>query len=401
MPAGASKENTMTMQDSHRYCYGIEEEFFLVNALSRNAVPRVPRRIVQACRSRLGKVVHHELLQSQIEITSPIFFDPIEARETMMNLRQGVAGIAADAGLRIIAAGTHPLARWPEQLHTEQPRYAGIAEDLQIVAHRNFICGLHVHVAVPDHVDRVDLMNRMMPWLPLFLALSTSSPFWDRRLTGFLSYRQAVYDEWPRMGIPDFFANEVEYQAFVDLLVRAGAIKDASYLWWSIRPSHRYPTLELRIADSCTHLEDSLALASLFRCLVRAHVHQPGLGQTRSAFSRRLIEENRWRAKRYGLTSDFISEDSGGALPFAVLLEEFVNIVIRDIDALGCWHALDQIQQIRARGTSAHEQLRIYDSAREAGSGHATALKQVVDWLVASTVPGMPAPMANAHPVAA
>lgn len=368
------------------YTFGLEEEFFFVNPVTRNAATRVSKRLLKLCRQRFGEVIAHELLQSQIEISSPVFGHHDEAREEMRRLRRGIAEVAAAAGLRIVAAGTHPLSAWQKQAHTEKSRYARIVDDFQILGRRNLFCGLHVHVAPPPGVDRVALMNRLMPWLPLLLALSTSSPFWSRRRTGLLSYRQTAYDEWPRSGIPDFFADEAEYGAFRDLLVRAGAMRDGSYLWWAIRPAQDHPTLELRIADCCTHLDDALALAALFRCLVRAHVRRPELGAARSALTRRLIDENRWRSKRFGLEAQFIDEGDGATRSCAQWLDAALELVAEDARRLDCESALRHLGTIFARGTSAHEQLAIYHTQREAGAGSVDALRGVVDWLIQTSV---------------
>jgi carboxylate-amine ligase len=240
----------MTRPDTFDWTFGIEEEFFLVDPRTRALVGDVPPSLLHACRRRYGDAVAPELLRSQVEIVSPVFRGQDEAAEAMTALRRGVADIACEKGLRVVAAGTHPIANWSAQVETRQSRYRRLVRDFQIVGRRNVLCGLHVHVAVPPDVDRVALMNRVMPWLPAFLALSTSSPFWDREPTGLLSYRQAAYDEWPRTGIPDRFENEAEYAELVRRLVAGGAAKDASMLWWAIRPALRYPTLELRICDA-------------------------------------------------------------------------------------------------------------------------------------------------------
>lgn len=226
-----------------------------------------------------------------------------------------------------------------------------------------------------------------MRWLPLFLALSTSSPFWNRQRTGLMSYRQAAYDEWPRTGIPDFFADEAEYREFSDVLVRCGAIADKSFLWWAIRPALRYPTLELRIADACTRVEDTLAIAALFRCLVRCLVRQPELFAARDALTRRLVDENRWRAKRDGIEASFIDERDRAQRSAVAWLDELLALTAEDARALGCVDGLTRLQSLIARGSSAHAQLETYRQAREAGASRIEALRGVVDWLVARTVP--------------
>lgn len=367
------------------FTFGIEEEFFLVNPSSGNVVPRVPSRFVRTCRSRLGDCVQHEMLQSQVELSTPVLGSSAHARDALNGLRRGTIEVAGSMGLQLAAAGTHPLAIWHEQVHTDQPRYDRLIDDFQMIGRRNLLCAMHVHVAVPVDVDRVMLMNRMMPWLPVLLALSTSSPFWNRQRTGLLSYRQAAYDEWPRTGIPDYFSDEAEYADFVDLLSRCGAGKDGSFLWWAIRPSARFPTLELRIADSCTRIEDSLAIAAAFRCLVRAHLREPSLGLARSALTRRVIEENRWRAKRYGTQASFIDEESATVVEFDDAVGRLLEVVAPDAHALACEDEMQWLRGIVKIGSSAHAQLAIYREHRSLGAGRPHALQRVVEWLVDTT----------------
>jgi glutamate---cysteine ligase / carboxylate-amine ligase len=366
--------------------FGIEEEYFLVRTGTGNLLKQVPRGFLRACRKRFGPVVCAELLQSQIEVASPVFSSSADAHGEMAALRRGLAEEAAGIDCRLVAAGSHPLARWSNLKPTAKARYTRLIDDFQIIGRRNVLCGLHIHAGVPPDVDRVGLMNRLMPWLPVLLALSTSSPFWERANTGLLSYRQAAYDEWPRTGIPDFFDGDAEYDAFVQMLIERGAIADASYLWWAIRPAVRFPTLELRIADCCTRVEDSVALASAFRCLVRAHLRQPDLGARRSAFSRRLIEENRWRAKRWGIEGSMLDEASVAPIPFADKLAELRALVADDASALDCEADLRHLTTIMVRGTSAHQQLDVYRRARSAGNSHHAALVAVVDWLARATI---------------
>lgn len=366
------------------YRFGIEEEFFVSRADTGALVKRLPRDLIRAARQDLGESISAEMLQSQIEISSPILRDAGQARSTMNSLRQGLAALLARHELALVAAGTHPLGAWREQSTTRKPRYTRLLDDFQLIARRNLVCGLHVHVEIPPGVDRVALMNRVLPWLPLFLALSTSSPFWNRQRSGLLSYRQSVYDEWPRSGIPDFFADEADYGAFVALLQRDGAIADASSLWWGLRPSPRFPTLELRIADSCTRLDDALALAALFRCLVRLLLRRPDLGSTRSAMTRRVIDENRWRAKRHGLQAQFLRED-GAPLAVEEQLAQLRAACGEDAVALDCETTLAALDALATRGSSAHEQLAVYQSRRREGASRSQALHSVLDWLLHTT----------------
>ncbi len=368
--------------------FGIEEEFFVVSPATRNLVRRVPAGLFADARRRLGRAhVAREMLQSQVELVSPIHRDMAEARTSMVAMRRGLCDAACAANVRIVAAGSHPLGAWHEQSATGKARYARLIDDFQIVGRRNLLCGMHVHVGVRAGVDRVALMNRLMPWLPVFLALSTSSPFWNRDRTGLLSYRQAAYDEWPRTGIPDHFESQQDHDAFVDLLVATGAIEGAESLWWAIRPSARFPTLELRITDCCTDLDDALAIVALFRCLVRAHVRRPTLGRARSSMTRRVIDENRWRAKRNGIDARFIDEHRAATCSFRSALSALRALVADDAAALGCSREIAHLDVILRRGTSAHRQLDRYRQCIDAGATRMDALRHVVDWLIATTRP--------------
>lgn len=372
---------------SQEFTFGIEEEFFIGHRRTRNVATRLPKRLVKQAERELGERVTHELLQCQLELVSPILDSLDAARAHVVESRRTLARIAASQGMSLIAAGTHPLAAWVEQEVTDDPRYDDVLKGFQIVGRRNLFCGLHVHVAVPQGVDRVQLMNRAMRWLPLFLALSTSSPFWNRRRTGLMSYRQTAYDEWPRSGIPDFFASEAQYAQFAERLVQGGAMQDASFLWWAIRPSLRYPTLELRIADACTDAEDTLAIAVLYRALLAFLVRNPEAGNDWTSITRRVIDENRWRAKRYGTLAELIDDRTGEAVPIARAYQQLCELVQEDADRLGCRPAFKQLSATLRNGTSAHRQLEIYIAKREAGAGRMAALHAVVDWLTEHSVP--------------
>jgi carboxylate-amine ligase len=369
-----------------RYAFGIEEEFFL-SSPETGALDgaTAASELLAAANQSLGDTVTCEMLESQIEIASPIFQHVEEASLMMSRLRRALAQIAEAKGSCLVAAGTHPLGAWQEQRATQAPRYERLMNDFRIVGRRNLVCGLHVHVAVPASSDRIDIMNRSIRWLPLFLALSTSSPFWNGRATGLLSYRQSLYDEWPRSGLPDFFDDEPDYQAFIARMQQAGAIDDASELWWAIRPAARYPTLELRVADACTRVEDSVAIASLFRCLVAALAKRPELGAHRTTHTRRIVDENRWRAKRDGVAAKFIAQSSGDAVPAKQVLCDLLTMVGEEIHELECTQIVPVLLDILERGTSAHEQLKIYADCRMRGDTRATALSAVVKWLECTT----------------
>lgn len=373
------------MSASFPFTFGIEEEFFLVSPRTFGLMARVPKSFLAACRRRIGDVVAPELLQSQIEVATPVLHDFDEAASVLDHCRSGLAEVAESMDYRLVSAGTHPSSHWAHLEITAKPRYTRLIADFGIVGRRNVLCGLHVHVAVPPHIDRVMVMNGVMRWLPLFLALSTSSPFWNRHVTGLLSYRQVAYDEWPRTGIPEFFRDQADYDDFAARLVAAGAMRDASFLWWAIRPALRYPTIELRIADACTRVEDSLIIATLYRCLIRALVRDPTLAVPHDAQTRRLIDENRWRAKRDGMEAEFIDERDGAVRPLTAWIHELMSIIAPDREALGADRVLRRLPTLLSRGSSAHAQLQAYQQARLSGAGHDEALRAVVVWLVSRT----------------
>jgi carboxylate-amine ligase len=372
--------------DTHPYSFGIEEEYFIVNRRTKALDDRLHKTLLMGCRKLLGQNVQSEMMRSQIEIATPVLYDFAAARAELSGARKCIASVAAENGLGIAAAGTYPLAAWREQRITNKERYRVMQDDLQIVLRRNVLCGLHVHVQPPVNSSRTDLMNRVMPYLPLLLALSTSSPFWQVQRTGMKGYRLAAYDELPRTGLPAVFRNDGEYQMYIEALVKSGAIPDASQVWWAIRPSSRFPTLELRIADSCTHLEDSLCIAAIFRCLIRRLSLDAALNAEMSPMWRLIVDENRWRAQRFGTEGAFIDIQRSALRPFAEILDETLALIHDDAVKLDCLAEVEHARTILARGSSADQQLAIYTEAREAGKTRRQALMRVVDWLLQTTI---------------
>ena len=300
------------------------------------------------------------------------------ARESLAGFRSGLGAVARDHGLLLFAAGTHPPARWARQRRTDKERYAAIMREAQMVEARNMVCGMHVHVEVPDPAARVDLMNRFLPFTPLLLALSASSPFWQGRDTGLAAYRLAVWGELPRTGLPDLFADADDFDRYVATLVGAKVIPDASFLWWTLRPSIRYPTLELRVADSCTRLADVLTVAALYRCLVRLLVRRPELNRGLTGASRGIAAENMWRVQRYGVKATLIEEGRDEAVPFAERLDALLAQVAEDADTLGCTAEVEGARRIFDEGTSADRQVAVFAAA---AGGPGAAAAAVVDWL--------------------
>jgi carboxylate-amine ligase len=371
------------MVDTYRF--GIEEEYFLVDAQTKAPTRAMPAGFLAAAKAATGGQVAGEFLQSQVEVTTVPHTDMSAARAELRGLRQTVARIAADHGLAILAAGTHPTAAWVMARQTAAERYDIVMDDLQMVGQRNMLCGLHVHVELPDADDRVDVMTRMLPYLPLFVALATSSPFWQARATGLKGYRLAAYDELPRTGVPELFRTTEEYEAYIAALVRAGVIEDSSYIWWAIRPSLRHPTLELRAPDCCTRVEDSLAIAALYRSLARRLVRNPWLHADLNPVDRALVIENKWRAQRHGIDGTFVDANFG-AISVADRLEQAIAEIERDAHALGCLAEVEHCRTIAGSGTSADAQLEVFKCANGRQENRRAALRAVTDWIAEATL---------------
>ena len=371
----------MTKKDA--YTFGIEEEYFLVDATTKRVARRMPATFLETAKKATNDQVTGEFLQSQCEVLTPPHHDIQAAEAELRHLRQTVAKVAADHGLAIIAAGTHPTADWGRAQQSEGQRYDAVMDDLQMIGQRNMLCGLHVHVELPDPDSRVDVMMRMLPYLPLFVALSTSSPFWNSRPTGLKGYRLAAYDELPRTGVPELFRNKDDFESYVGALVKAGVMPDASYVWWSIRPSLKHPTLELRAPDCPTRLQDTIAIAALWRSLARHLVYNPELNGNMDAVRRAIVVENKWRAQRYGVRGTFIGH--GGAISVADLMDQVVNDVSEDAEALGCLNELRHCRTIVSAGTSADMQILLFEESVKTESPE-RALSAVTDWLAATTL---------------
>jgi len=367
------------------YTIGIEEEYFVFDANTRRAARRFDTKFLGLARSELGDRVMTEMLQSQIEVATPPCASMSEARAHLTHYRSTLGNAAAERGLGLAAMGTFPLAFWPEQLVTNKARYDAIIDDLQMIGYRNQLCGMHVHVQVPDLDSRIDLIMRLTPYLPLLLALSTSSPFWQGHLTGLSGYRMAAYDELPRTGLPELFRTTDDYNEFVAALVWAKIIPDASYIWWTLRPSLANPTIELRIADTCTRLDDALAIAALFRCLVRALDRDRALNAGFDRVGRAITQENKWHAQRHGVAATFVDPFARSPLGAKAWLEQVLDFLADDIVALGCQPDIKRLAAIVAEGTSADRQIDIFSKAKAAGRRRLTALKEVIDWAAAET----------------
>ena len=365
---------------------GVEEEYLLVDPVTREVATDPPPELFQQCEVSIRDLVRPEFMTSQIEVGTPVCHNIRQVRDELVMLRGTVAEVAQRFDLAPCAASTHPFSEWQDQKHTDKERYNILARDMQATARRLLICGMHVHVGIDDDELRIDLMNQVSYFLPHLLALSTSSPFWRGEDSGLKSYRLSVFDELPRTGLPERFDSYGEYQRHVAVLVDAGLLKDASMLWWDVRPSCRFQTLEMRITDVCPLIDDAVAIAALYVCLVRMLYRLRRENQRWREYAAMLIDENRWRAKRYGLDAGLVDFGLGQVVGFAELLEELFELTNEDAQALDCVNEVRHTRDIVQRGTSAHRQLARHMEVANQGGDPRAALEAVVDMLIAETV---------------
>ena len=371
------------------FSLGIEEEYFLVDRDTRDVVAEPPASILAECQSLLHHHVVAEFLESQIEVSTGVCANVTEARADLAQLRETVSQVARAQGLAVVAASTQPFADWGAQRHTRLDWSDVLARDMQRVARRLLVCAMHVHVGIEDEDLRIILMNQVSSFLPYLLALSTSSPFWRGEDTGLLSYRLSVIDDLPRAGLPETFTDWNEYQRHIAILVRARLIDDPSRLWWDIRPSAFFPTLELRITDVCSRLDDAITVAALFRCMLAMLYRRHLEGRPWPTHKRMLLNENRWRAERYGLDEGFLDYDSGKILSLDAVLGSVIDELFQDAEELDCYAEIQRATEILRRGTSAHHQRRVRQAAIDDGATPEEAMQAVVDFLIEETRSGL------------
>ena len=374
------------MSDEPAWTIGIEEEYLLVEPESGELITEQPSGILEKVADLHHGLVAREFFSSQLEIGTGICTDFKHLRADIGLLRLAVTEAAADYGLAPIAASSHPFARSHLQQVTEGERYQALADDLQGVTRGLVISGLHVHVGIEDPDLRIDLMNQISYFLPHLLALSTSSPFWEGRDTGLKSYRMAVFRTLPRTGLPEKFDSWAEYRRHVDILVQAGVIEDSTKVWWDIRPSERYPTLEMRITDLPTRMEDTVCVAALYVCLLRMLWRLKLKNRRWRSYANFLVSENLWRAERYGINDGLIDFGKGELVPLPDLVGEMIELVRPDAEALDCVAQVEHARTICQRGTSADRQLAVYREALDEGATDEEALKAVVQALIADTL---------------
>ena len=369
------------------FTIGIEEEYLLVDRDSRNVVIDPPREIFDQCATQAEQgVVERELLRSQIEAETPVCETVAEARLELARLRRLASDISRRYNIAPIAASTHPFAEWHAQQSTDKQRYHTLFRDMQSIARRMLICGTHVHVGIEDDELRLELLNQFSQFLPLILALSTSSPFWEGENTGLKSYRLTVFDNFPRTGLPEQFKNFSDYQQHIAILQESKVMQDPTFIWWDMRISARYPTLECRIADVCTRLDDAISIAALTQSILHYLYRMKREHKTVPVYSRFLIDQIRWRAMRYGYDEGLLEFEGAKVIPVSDGLSDIVEKVYRDAEELGCEKELEQVLDITKHGTSAHKQIATYEDACAAGKAPVEALHTVVDRLIEETI---------------
>lgn len=378
----------MPMTEAPSLTVGIEEEYLIVDRETRDLVGEPDASFLERCSELTSERSTPEFLQCQVEVGTRPHACVTDARDDLAGLRRAVADAAAEFGYAPIAASTHPFADWRRQQHTRKPRYDGLSIDLGHAIRRLVICGCHVHVAVEDEDLRIDLMNQAAYFLPHLLALSCSSPFWAGEDTGLASYRLTVFDALPRTGLPDQMTSFGEYRRLVAALTGAGCIEDATKIWWDIRPSAKFPTLEQRVTDVCATIDDAAAVAAMFQAILAFLWRLRERNQRWRVYPATLIRENRWRAQRYGAAGMLVDHGKGEQAPVPDLIEEILDLVAEEAARLGSAALLERTRALARGENSAGRQRAAYRAAMADGADAAEACRAVVDMLVADFVRG-------------
>jgi glutamate---cysteine ligase / carboxylate-amine ligase len=375
-----------------QFTLGIEEEFQIVDPQTRELRSHVTEFLDEG-KMLLGEQIKPEMIQSMIEVGTGICNNIQEARADISRLRGVISALARQKGLEIVAASTHPISRWQDQQIFDDTHYNVLVEELQMVARSLLIFGLHVHVGVPDRERQIHIMNAARYFMPHVLALSTSSPFWMGINTGLKSYRSEVFKKFPRTDIPDHFDSYQSFQRYVNLLLETKCIQNPKKIWWDIRPHPYFPTLEFRICDIPTRVDDTIAIAALFQAIVAKLTQLINKNLGFRLYRRMLIQENKWRAVRYGLEGKLIDFGKQKEVPVRDLILELLEFVDDVLDDLGSRKEVEHIHTILERGTSADEQLQVYRETND--------LKSVVDVLITRTMENVPRDVDLSRPMPA
>jgi carboxylate-amine ligase len=369
------------MPETPTFSIGIEEEYQIIDPQTRELKSYITE-LLEAGKLTLREHVKAELHQSIVEVGTKVCYTAAEARDELVRLRHGVMELAGRNGLKIAAAGTHPISSWVDQEITPFERYAGVKQDMQILAQQLLIFGTHVHVGIEDPDFLIDAMNVVRYFMPHVLCLSTSSPFWIGHDTGLKSYRSIVFRNFPRTGIPPYFSSYTDFVQYRDTLVKTNSIPDGTKIWFDVRPNYNYPTLEFRICDVSTRVDEAVCIAAIFQALIYKLWKMRRDNITFRVYSPALIEENKWRAVRYGLDGKLIDFGKQAELPARELIREMIEWFLADVmDELGSRKEIEYAFRILEEGTSADRQLATY---RRTGN-----LQAVVDQLISETEEGV------------
>jgi len=359
---------------------GIEEEYQIIDPSTRE-LRSYACHFLERGKALLPDQIHAEFMQSQVEAGTRICHNIQEARREVLRMRRSILELAEREGLWVAAAGTHPFSSWARQEVSPFAPYPGLAHILQDVGRRLLIFGMHIHIGIEDRELLIEVMNELRCFLPHLLALSTSSPFWHGRETGLKSYRSILFESLPHTGIPQRFESHTDYRRAVDILMATGSIAEPTHIWWDIRPSEKFPTLEVRIPDMCTRVEETLCLAALVQAIVAKLVRLRQRGRPRAAYPQYVLEENKWRAVRYGITDKLIDTHEMKEKAFPHWVDDLVTWIEDVSDELGSRPAVDYAHTILREGTSADRQLSVFHRTKD--------FRAVVDHVVEETQRGL------------
>lgn len=363
-----------------KFTLGVEEEYMVIDPETRELTSH-DQKIVEIASQVVKESVKAEMHQAVVEVGTGICKDVRQASQEIKDLRKLVSKIAGELGFKIGAAGTHPFSHWSKQLITPNPRYDAIVQEMQEAARSNLIFGLHVHVGIEDKNMAIHIQNTIRYFLPHIYALSCNSPFWEGRNTGFKSFRTKVFDKFPRTGIPDHFNSWDDYKNYVNLLIKTNCIDNAKKIWWDVRVHPFFDTIEFRICDVPMRVEVTIAITAIFQALVVKLYKLRLQNMTYIMYTRALINENKWRASRYGLDGSLIDFGKQAELDTRVLILELLDFVDDVVDELGSRSAINYIHTILEEGTGADHQLAVF---------HATGdMEKVVDFIADETIRGL------------
>jgi len=364
----------------HVFTLGIEEEFAIIDPETRELRSHI-QEILEGGKVMLKEQIKPEMHQSVVELGTEICQSVADARAHVIELRSRLAELAGRAELKIASVGTHPFSHWRDQLITQGERYQEIVKDMQQLARANLIFGLHVHVGIADREAAIHVMNQARYFLPHIYALSVNSPFWVGQDTGLKGYRLKVFERFPRTGIPDAFESLSEYEDYCKLLVKTGCVDNAKKIWWDIRLHPFFDTLEVRVCDAQSRVDDTLAIAALIQAVIAKLYKLQWQNMSFRVYRRRLLDENRWRASRYGINGKLIDFGRETEVDTRSLLNELLEFVSTEVNELGSENEMAHIERIMGEGTGADRQLSVWERTHD--------MKAVVDHIVTETYEGL------------